>query len=193
MKLLFLDTETTGLDAAKHGVIQISGIIEIDGVIKDEFDFRCRPFKGDMMTKEALDMHKLTAEDLKDLPEPQDTYKMILEVFDKHIDRYNKNDKFFMVGQNTKFDYDMMSEWFKKNGNGFFYAYIFYHLIDIVSATALFKVAGKVTVDNMKLETMAKFFNIELKAHNSLNDIRATREIFYRYVELVKQCSLPNS
>lgn len=31
MKLIFVDLETTGLDYEKHGVIQISGKIQIDG------------------------------------------------------------------------------------------------------------------------------------------------------------------
>jgi len=39
MKLLFLDVETTGVDNSKNGIIQLSGIIEIDGVIKEEFNF----------------------------------------------------------------------------------------------------------------------------------------------------------
>ena len=61
MKLLFLDTETTGLEPGKHGVVQIAGIIEIDGVVKEEFDFLCRPFDGQLYEARALEMDEILA------------------------------------------------------------------------------------------------------------------------------------
>ena len=40
MKLIYLDTETTGLDSRKHGMVQLACIIEIDG---DSHDFNMLP------------------------------------------------------------------------------------------------------------------------------------------------------
>lgn len=186
MKLLFLDTETTGLEVGKHGVIQISGVIEIDGEVKETFDIRCRPFPGQMVSQQALKVQDLTHERIITFQTPEEAYKKLLPIFDKYIDRYNKEDKFFLVGQNTKFDYDMLTEWFKRNGNNFLYAYIFYYLIDIVQISALFKMAGIINPENMKLKTLAKCFGIEFKAHDALEDIQATREMFHWYVKTIK-------
>lgn len=187
MKLLFLDTETTGVDNAKHGVIQVAGVVEIDGEVKEEFNLRCRPFKGQAVSAEALNVTGKTMLEISSYPEPQESYREFVSILDRYIDKYNKADKFFMVGQNTKFDYDFMSAWFKGNGNPYFYAYVAYHLIDIIQATALFTVAGRLSLPNMKLATVAAHFGIPLKAHDAMEDIRATRQIFYRYADLIKK------
>ena len=187
MKLLYLDCETTGIDPFKNGLIQVAGLLEIDGEVKEEFNFKCRPFPGKLISEDALKANGVTLEELKVLPDPKEVYQKLLAIFDKYVDRYAKEDKFYQVGQNTKFDYDFLSQWFKDNGNKYFYAYVRYHLIDLIQATALFHVAGKMNLVNMKLETVAQFFRIDFKAHDALEDIKTARKIFYRYVELMKQ------
>ena len=77
------------------------------------------------------------------------------------------------------------TEWFKKNGNPYFYGYVNYHLLDVIQATALFTVAGKMKLQNMKLGTVCEHFGISLKAHDALEDIRATRQVFYRYADVL--------
>lgn len=52
MKLFLFDLETTGTDAVKNGVHQISGRIIINGEVKENFDFKVRPCKGWFMTME---------------------------------------------------------------------------------------------------------------------------------------------
>ena len=186
MKLIFLDTETTGLDFHKNGIIQISGIIDINGEIKEEFDFRVRPFLGDFLSMDALKITGMTKEKLLEFPIAENVYHQLVCILDKYVDRYNKADKFFMVGQNTKFDYDFLNEWFKKNGNEYFYAYIDYHIIDLVTITAMLQLAGRISVPNMKLETVAKAFQMDFRAHDSLEDVKVTRKIFYKYLGMIK-------
>ena len=38
-KILWLDTETTGTDSTLHSIIQIAGIIDINGETKKEFAY----------------------------------------------------------------------------------------------------------------------------------------------------------
>ena len=186
MKLLFLDTETTGLDPSKNGIIQIAGMVEIDGEVKEEFDLRVKPFPGQVISEEALKVTGKTVEEIQTYTEPLIGYRSFTEMLDKYVDKFNRADKFYMVGQNTKFDYDFMTEWFKRNGNPYFYGYVNYHLLDVIQATALFTVAGKMKLQNMKLGTVCEHFGIPLKAHDALEDIRATRQVFYKYVDMIK-------
>ena len=44
-KLFIFDIETTGVKYWKNGIHQISGIILIDGEVKEEFNFKVQPFK----------------------------------------------------------------------------------------------------------------------------------------------------
>ncbi len=191
MKILFIDLETTGIDPRKNGVVQIAGVIEIDGKVADEFEFKCGVYPDQILDAKALQVIGKTAQEIAAYPAPGLAYKGLLEVFDKHIDRYNKNDKFMMVGQNPHFDYEFLTEFFRRNGNAFFYAYVQFHLIDLIAITALFRSAGKIDVPNMKLPTMTAYFGIEHKAHDAKEDINATRELYHLYADLIKQIVMP--
>jgi len=54
MKICYIDTETTGLDAKACGIIQLAAIMEIDGEIVSEFETKIRPFDGCSISPEAL-------------------------------------------------------------------------------------------------------------------------------------------
>lgn len=43
MKVLFFDLETTGTLVNKHGIHQLSGMIVVDGEVKEKFDFKVQP------------------------------------------------------------------------------------------------------------------------------------------------------
>lgn len=186
MKLLFLDTETTGLEPGTHGVVQIAGIIEIDGEVKEEFDFLCRPFEGQIYDARALEVNKRTMEEIKAFPDPREVYDKIKAIFGKYVDRFNRNDRFTIAGQNVAFDFDMMEAWWNRCGDKYWYAFVDFRGVDIITATALFQAAGHFKLPNMKLETVAAHFGIPLKAHDALHDIRATREIYHRYVNMIR-------
>lgn len=190
MKLLFLDTETTGLDHSKHAVIQIAGIIEIDGVERERFNLTCRPFQDQVLDPKALAVNKKTPAQIKELPLPGKTFDDLQEILNRYIDRYNKVDKFYLVGQNVAFDYQFLDAFFKRNGNSYLYAYIHYDKIDLVALTAAFKVAGVINPDNVRLETVAKVFGITFDTHDAAADIAVTREIFYRFIKEIKTPTL---
>ena len=190
MKLLFLDTETTGVKE-DSGVIQISGIIEIDGKIVEEFDFRLRPMKGDMFYPESIKAHGYSYEKIKQFPDPEPVFIELKKILEKYVDRYNKNDKFHLVGQNVGFDFDVLDRFFKKNGEKYLFSFIHYHKIDLVACTAIMKLAGKLPfLENMQLETVCKFLGINANFHDSKEDIHATRKVFYRYIESLSKIEI---
>jgi len=193
MKMLFIDLETTGTVPGKHGVVQIAGIIEIEGKVAEEFELKCRPFPGEVADPAALRVIGKTADEIRAYPEPRLAFEKLKGIFQKYVDRYDKTDKLNMVGQNPKFDYDFLTSFFQKNGDQYLYAYIKFHLIDLIAATALFQSAGKMTVPNMKLETVAGYFGIEHKAHDALEDIRITRQLYHTYADLIKQIKMPEA
>lgn len=189
MKLLFLDTETTGTNPKENGIIQIAGIIDINGKVEREFNFNVRPFPGKIITEEALCVTKKTREQIAAYPEPSKVYIDLVNIFGEFVDKYDKRDKFYLVGQNCGFDYDFMNVWFQDNRDQFLYAYIYYYKIDLIQVASLFRTAGLLTADKMKLIDLANFFKIDLQAHDAMSDIRATREIYYKLVEIIKKGS----
>ena len=48
-KILWVDTETTGTDPGKNGIIQLAGVLEINGQEISSFDYKIRPFAEDVI------------------------------------------------------------------------------------------------------------------------------------------------
>jgi len=186
MKLLFLDTETTGLDPDIHGMIEIAGIVEIEGVVKKEFCYKMKPFKGQMINQKALATNGYKADDIKDWAEPLDIYKEIVSDFNEFIDPYNKRDKFHMVGQNPSFDYEFLNEFFFRNNNNYLYSYIHYHKIDLVAITATFKLAGLLDVENAKLSVVSEALGFQHTAHKAMDDTKMVQKIFHYYIDKLR-------
>jgi DNA polymerase-3 subunit epsilon len=115
-KLLFLDVETTGLNAAVNGIVQLSGIIEIDGEVKEAFDYRLKPFPEDEISDEALVVSGITREELTTYEEPHKIYKKLKELLSKYVNPYDRlSERFIAVGYNFQFDYDFLNSFFVKN------------------------------------------------------------------------------
>lgn len=189
MKILFIDTETTGLEPGKHAVIQIAGIIEIDGEVKEEFNFFASPHPGQLYEARALEVNKRTIEEIKGFPPPLETYDALKKIFSKYVSPYTKDvrQRFVIAGHNVAFDYAMMEAFWQKCGDRYWYSWVDFRGLDTVTATALFQAAGRISLPNFKLETVANSLNIPLKAHNAMDDIRATREIYHRYINMIKE------
>jgi DNA polymerase-3 subunit epsilon len=179
MKFLWFDTETTGTDPKKNGIIQLSGMIVVGGVEKDEFDFRCNVHPNDEIEQGALDVNGKTREEIASFDDPKTVYSMVAALFDKYIDRYDKQDKFFAAGQNVGFDVEFTNEFFKKNGNNpYFFSYVHSSKFDTLNLAMQveLKLGKRVFFPNYKLESLCKCMGVKLDdAHDALADIRATR------------------
>lgn len=189
-KIIFIDTETGGVNAEKSALIQLSGIIEVDGTEKEKFNFYIKPFKNSEVNEKALEVQGRTLEELETEKYIDESiiYKKFLEILDKYIDKYDKNDKFIVAGYNVKFDIDILKALFERNNNKFLFSYFNSSMLDPLYSVRLLQVAGMLPVlENNKLETWCKYFNIELKAHDSLQDITATKKLIEKLVELIKK------
>ena len=189
-KIIFIDTETGGVNAEKSSLIQLSGIIEVNGVEKEKFNFYIKPFKNSEVNEKALEVQGRTLEELgtEKYIDESIIYKKFLEILDKYIDKYDKNDKFIVAGYNVKFDIDILKALFERNNNKFLFSYFNSSMLDPLYSVRLLQVAGMLPVlENNKLETWCKYFNIELKAHDSLQDITATKKLIEKLIELIKK------
>ena len=191
MKFLFVDCETTDLNPISGGLIQVAGIVEIDGNIVEEFNFKAKPYKGEFVSKKALEINGVTLEELRTWPEPAVMYRQVKSVLGKYVDKFDKSDKFYAVGQNVGFDLEFLKFLFVKNGDHYFGSYIHYNKIDLIPVSLVMKLAGRIDVPNMKLESVMAALEMGKQSHDALDDIRATRQIFYKYVEWVKVGATP--
>lgn len=188
-KDLFLDTETTDL-GPNAAIVQIAGIIVVDDEVKEEFNIKLRPHPGATISEEALKVTGLTIEEINSY---ESSYMGMLKfesILCKYIDKYDKNDKYNLIGQNTKFDFEKLIQFYKRKQNPYLGSFInFKTYLDTLYIVKTLQYIGKLPqLENNKLSTWCEYFNIELgdNAHDALADIRATREFFIKLIDLLK-------
>ena len=120
IKKLFLDTENTTAEIGDGHIIEIGGIIEYGKTYK-EFVLNAQPADFEYVLKEeATDKHGFSREDIDKFPTCQQAYSSLIEILEKHVDRYDKTDKFVMYGYGAEFDNQFLRKFFLENNDNFF-------------------------------------------------------------------------
>jgi DNA polymerase-3 subunit epsilon len=179
---LYYDLETTGVEPNRDEIVQFSAIIEnLDGEIITEIDLKARPSSREMVKAGVAELQGTTVDELMSRPlDQQELYEAIVDFFNKHVDKYDKNDKFIPVGYNIDFDNTFMRSFFMKHNNRYLSSYFHFYSIDVMAFSHIFLIYGHIpdTQYDLKLETMCGFAGIPLeKAHDSLYDTHAVRRL----------------
>ena len=189
-KIIFIDTETGGVNPEKAALIQLSGIIRIDKKDVEKFNFYIKPFENSEVNEKALEVQGRRLEELKTdkYVEEKEVYKQFIKLLDKYIDKYDRTDKFIVAGYNVRFDVDILKAFFQRHGNNFLFSYLDSSMLDPLYSIRLLQIAEILPVlENNKLETWCKHFGIELKAHDSLEDIEATKKLIGKLISLIRK------
>jgi len=184
-EILFVDCETGGTNHETDALIQLSAIIEVDGSIVDEIDLKMKPaivqngfgkkFKN--ITAKALEVQGRTMDDINLFDNPTDCYQR----FRKFLARRpaSKQNRYIMAGYNADFDCRFINEWFKDMSGGpyEYWNYMQFSPIDVLPILRTMRHYGIIDIPDTKLGTVCSHFKIEIEAHNSMSDIKATREL----------------
>ena len=183
MKLFFFDLETTGTNPARHGIHQISGMIEIDGVEQERFDFKVRPNPKAEILDEALAVGGVTREQIEAYPPMGEIYGKLTDLLSRYVNKFNKADKFFLVGyNNAAFDNQFLRGFFLQNGDNYFGSWFWSNSIDVMVLASQYLMGERHLMSNFKLSTVASQLGVtvsEDKLHDALYDIYLTREAYH--------------
>ncbi|MGN0942146.1 3'-5' exonuclease, partial [Fusobacterium varium] len=152
----------------------------INGEVKEEFNIRCKPHANADISEKALEVTGMTLAIINSYQEPKEALWEMESIFEKYCDKFDKNDKFILAGQNIKFDFQKLYEFYVRLGNKYLGSWINFKLIfDTLAVIQALQLVNKLPVlENNKLITWCNHFNIKLEnAHDALADIRATREL----------------
>lgn len=185
IKLLYFDVETGGLDFKKNCIHQLSGIIEIGGVEKQRFNYRIAPHPSGIMEDEALAISHTTRADLATFPSQQVVFKELCTILGQYVDKFNKYDKFHLVGYNSaSFDNPFLRAFFKQCGDDYFGSWFWSVPIDVMVLAGQYLLNERNGMPNFKQSTVAKHFGIEIdetRLHDAVYDVEVLIQI-YKYM-----------
>lgn len=180
--ILWLDTETTGYNPEKHGIVELAAIAEVSGEPETIHHFKCNP--GDVeysddaiavnrISKSIASEHSMTAKEAI-----IDLFFWLRNAVEKH------NDKFVVAGYNVQFDVKFFQhEAVRQGGNIDELTKPFSEekkYIDVYRMAKASMLDPKAT-ENHKLRTMLDYFEVPYEPeqlHTAIGDIRATKALY---------------
>lgn len=181
MILLYIDTETTGLDTATCSIWQLSGYISDTATgASDSFDYKMHPYRNEIISKEAAAKTGATQEELDGYPSQSEAFSNFTALLNKYVDLEDWNQRVIPVGYNISFDLDFLRSWFTFNNSAtLFSKNIYFPGIDVMYLAAYYLLGERSKMRNFQLSTVyEKLTGKSLaNAHNAMADIDATREL----------------
>ena len=180
-KLIYIDTETTGLKSEENAMTQIAAIVVIDGEERGRLVLDINPFSYPykaVIDDKALEITGKTKEEVRGYADQRVQCHKFVAFMGEHIDLEDRNDTFQFMGYNTSFDMGFVKQWLKIN-KLYFSNYFTYKDVDVFALVKHMRLWGMLDgCKDDKLGTVCEHFDIELDEHDAMNDILATRELY---------------
>lgn len=175
--IFWYDIETTGFDAVKNGIHQLAGIFEIDGKVKKKVNIKMKVRPEKEVNEGAFTFCGLTSAIMDDYQTADEGFAELKAAFEEF-----KGHKFTLAGfNNIWFDNKFLRQLIiDNNAADFAKEYFNGENLDVFVEYKNLPWSEKPSTPNQKLETLANHFDIEIKAHDGLSDIEATRELYYK-------------
>lgn len=219
LPILWCDLETSGLQADRHGIIQMHLLFDNMGYIEDELHLDIQPFPeekivigeneyeyqsipyllppitlpnflttdGTRLDEDTrLEPHGITLGKLATFTPPKEAFNQLITWLNKHIDKFDRNDKADIGGFNVQFDLGFLTTFFTKNeaekSKIYLGAYTTWRKLDpmyLLYNQAHFRFGKADNLSSFSLEVVAKHYDIEHIPHQVESDIKATRALWY--------------
>ena len=182
MVKIFYDVETTGTKPNKHSIHQLSGIIEVDGVISEEFNYKVRPHPKAEITKEAMSVCGKTEKEILAYPEMGIVFAAFTNLLKKYVNPYEKTSKAWLIGFNNRsFDDLFLRMFFELNKNPYYNSWFWSDSIDVLCLASEYLMDRRTSMPSFKLKRVALELGLsvdENELHDALFDARITRDIY---------------
>lgn len=182
MKIIYIDIETTGTNIQTCAIHQLSGIVVINGEVKEEFDIRAKPFADCEIDSKALEVSGINREDLNNYQSSFEAYVKFKAALSRHVNKYDRLDKFFFAGYNcAAFDMPFVRKFFERCGDKYFGSLFWSVSLDVMILAGEHLKHERRGMPDFKLKTVAEKLGIEVvetKLHDALYDIRLTMQVY---------------
>ena len=182
-KILFLDTETGGINPKEASILSIGCVVWENGAILDsqEIFIKHDVFK---ITPSAIAANQIDlVEFVKKAVLPEVAVNQLLLFLNRNFPDFDGN--IIVGGHNTNFDINFLRE-FLLSQNIKFDSYFSHRFIDTASVLKFLYYAGKLPQDISSSDAAFNYFNIEIeKRHSALGDATGTANLFTKLIELI--------
>lgn len=186
MKIFYFDLETTGVMHWKNGIHQISGAIEIDGVVKEYFDYKVCPHSKCLIEPGALAVGNVTEDQIKAYPDMKKVYADLILMLSRYVDKFDKKDKFFLCGYNNAgFDNNFFRAFFVQNFDNYFGSWFWSSHLDAMVLAGQKLMNVRADMIDFKQATVAKQLGIEVdesKLHDAEYDVNLLIQIYKKVI-----------
>lgn len=179
-KICFVDVETTGTNFDKHHIYQLAAIVT-NADLTEELDsvkFTFKPVSLEEWEESAFQTNGWSTVELSVLKtNAESVYRDFTKFLGKHVDKYDKKDKMFFSGYNSRFDADFVRKFFTLHNDNYFGSWFWNPPIDVMNSLAHYAMPIRSSFPDFKLQTVCKAAGIkwdDSQAHDALYDIRQT-------------------
>ena len=124
----------------------------------------------------------VTREQILAYPPMQQVYQEFVSMLGKYVDKFNKKDKFFLVGyNNAAFDNQFLRGFFLQNGDVYFGSWFWANSIDVMVLASAYLATRRPDMENFKLSTVARTLGVDVQSeslHDAMYDIGLTKAVF---------------
>jgi len=173
-----IDTETTGLIAGTHEIIELSLIIHDEFFLPlHTFSCKVRPMRPELADPKALEKNKLSLTELKKEAVPSQVRNALCQWHEEVLEGI----KLIPLGHNYSFDKSFLQLFLGMQYNNIFNRY---YRDTVILAQAL-KDKGKLDIENLSLHNLSKFFKCSEQIHRAEFDARLCLQIYKKLLDLI--------
>lgn len=178
MKLLFIDTETGGLEPGKHSLLSVALGVWEEGEITHTLDLN---LVHDVysVTAKALEINKI---DLRQTRVGYTSFEANIAIMD-FLQKHFGKEKATIVGQNIHFDIGFLTDLFTKER---YEMYFSHRTIDTASVMRYTEMVGITSIGGSGLSDAIKYFKLHVPddiRHTALGDVYATAAVFNKLLQ----------
>jgi DNA polymerase III epsilon subunit-like protein len=184
--LLFIDTETGGLNPCRHSLLSLAMVIWEDMEIIDSQEILIND--GILsVTAEALSINRIDMEKHKQSARPSsEAIEKILLFIRKHFPR---QEKITLAGHNVHFDADFLRIFLSRNKKNFS-EFFSHRIIDTSSILYYLYLSGHIKHKAISSDEAFELFGIEVEGrHTAIGDAVATALLFTKLLDLIRKGS----